>query len=73
VMKNYGQLAGENCSYGYDNALRIVMELLIDEGVGDSGHRKNILDAAFKNVGVSIQPHRTAAWNCVMAFGGEKK
>jgi uncharacterized protein YkwD len=70
VMKNYNQFVGENCSYGFDKALRIVMQLLIDEGVGDSGHRKNIMDPNFKNVGVSIAPHRTSTWQCVMGLGG---
>jgi uncharacterized protein YkwD len=70
VMKTYNQFVGENCSYGLNEAVRIVMQLLIDEGVGDSGHRKNILDPNFKNLGVSIQPHRTSTWQCVMSFGG---
>jgi uncharacterized protein YkwD len=70
VKKKYNQFIGENCSYGHDNALRIVMQLLIDEGIGDAGHRKNILDPKFKNIGVVIGPHRTSTSQCVMAFGG---
>ncbi|HEY6161590.1 MAG TPA: CAP domain-containing protein [Bacteroidia bacterium] len=70
VLKQYNKLVGENCSYGFDKGLRIVLQLLIDEGVGDSGHRKNILDPNFKNLGASIKPHRQYTWNCVMAFGG---
>ena len=37
-----GALA-ENCDYGLNDALSIVCDLLIDEGVASLGHRKNIL------------------------------
>lgn len=60
---------GENCDYGSNEAIDIVMSLLIDEDVPDKGHRKNILDPKFKSVGVSIQPHKKEEWNCVMDFG----
>jgi hypothetical protein len=75
VMTKYKSL-GENCQYGYDDGLSIVMDLLIDEGIEDLGHRKNILNPAFENVGVSIQPHKKYAVNSVMIYGGailEKK
>ena len=70
AMKKYKVLVGENCSYGFDNALRIVMQLLIDEGNGDSGHRKNILDPKFTSAGVAIREHKVSKWNCVISFGG---
>ena len=61
-------LLGENCDYGYDKALDIVMHLLVDEGVESLGHRKNILNAQFGKIGVSIQPHKTYRYNCVQDF-----
>lgn len=63
---------GENCDYGSNNALDIVMSLLIDDDVPDLGHRENILDPAYKNIGVSIQEHKKYDWNCVMDFNGAK-
>jgi len=60
---------GENCSYGYETAIDIVISLLIDEGVKDTGHRQNILSADFNSVGVAIRPHKTYRINCVMDFG----
>jgi len=63
---------GENCDYGNNEAIDIVMSLLIDEDVPDKGHRKNILDPKFKSVGVSLQSHKKEDWNCVMDFGDLK-
>jgi uncharacterized protein YkwD len=38
---------GENCSYGFESAIEIVLSLLIDEGVKNKGHRQNILSGRF--------------------------
>ena len=63
----------ENCYYGHNNAMEITLELLIDNGVTDLGHRKNMLNRDLGFIGVSIQPHRSIyAYNCVMEFGGKR-
>lgn len=59
---------GECISYGYSDALDIVMVLLIDENVPDLGHRINFL-GNFKSLGVSIQPHKSYRYNAVIDFG----
>jgi uncharacterized protein YkwD len=46
------------------------MSWMIDEGVSDLGHRKNILDKEYTAAGVSIQPHKRYKVNAVMNFGG---
>ena len=63
----------ENCSYGYKDAVDIVISLLIDEGVKGVGHRLNILNEGFNSVGVAIYPHKTYKTNCVMDFGQMKR
>ena len=62
----------ENCDYGNDDALSIVMSLLIDEGIPSLGHRKNILHEEMNSIGVSLQPHSEYRHNCVMDFGGAR-
>ncbi len=69
LMNNKYMAVGENCYYGSQTALEIVIKLLIDEGVEDLGHRKNILDKGFNSIGVSIKPHKVYRYNCVMSFG----
>lgn len=63
----------ENCSYGYEEAVEIVITLLIDEGVKGVGHRNNILNPTFNSVGVGIYPHKTYRTNCVIDFGEKKR
>jgi|SRR6218665_2769586 len=58
----------ENCDYGNKRPIDIVMSLLIDEDIKDTGHRNNILNPIYKQVGTSIQPHKSYGWNCVMDF-----
>lgn len=59
----------ENCDYGSGDALDIVMNLLIDEGIPGVGHRKNIFHPDTDAVGVSIAPHKSYDHNCVQVFG----
>lgn len=58
----------ENCDYGNNDALSIVIHLLIDEGQGTIEHRKTLMDKNLKYTGVSIQPHKKEKWTCVMEF-----
>ena len=64
---------GENCAYGLYSPLDIVLGLLIDEGVSNLGHRKNILNPNYKVVGIAIKPHKTYGTNCVQDFAGGVK
>jgi len=63
-----GGAMGENCSYGFGDALGIVMQLLIDDQVPSLGHRKNILSSDYRRMGVGIAPHSVYDYNCVMDF-----
>lgn len=63
----------ENCQYGWDQGLHIVLDLLIDNEVKNLGHRKNMLNGQFLFVGVAIEPHKRFVWNSVMDFGSERK
>ena len=68
-MRNPYWSVGENCSYGYLNAIDIVISLLIDDGVKNLGHRKNTLKPDFNAVGVAIREHKNYTYNCVIDFG----
>lgn len=73
LMGNPYSHVGENCSYGYERAIDIVISLLIDEGIKSLGHRNNILAVDFNSVGVAIRPHRSYRTNCVMDFGSRDR
>jgi len=72
-LNRYGKWnnsAGENISYGYDDARKIVVSLLIDDGVPSRGHRRNLLNKSFNFVGVDVGPHRLYQNMAVMDFAG---
>ena len=71
VMVTYNYV-GENCYYGKEDPVVIVIKLLIDEGIKDLGHRHNMLEPTFNSVGVAIKPHRQYGYNCVMDFGTKR-
>lgn len=63
---------GENCAYGNVTAREIVVQLLIDDGVPNRGHRKNILEQKFKKVGIGFNKEGNAPYGAVavMDFAG---
>ena len=74
-MNRYGKyliLAGENCAYGTKTGKEIVAQLLIDDGVMNRGHRKNILNPIFKKVGIGYNDEGKAPYGAVsvMDFAG---
>jgi uncharacterized protein YkwD len=71
LIKKYA-VVGENIHYGSNNALEIVIDLLIDDGIKDLGHRENILEKDFVYCSASIQKHKKFRYNCVIDFAGKK-
>lgn len=58
-----GGYIAENCAYGCETALEVVMQLLVDEGVPSLGHRKNILNPQIVAIGVATRQH--LEWRCI--------
>jgi len=63
-----GGFSGECCSYGYDTGLKIVFQLLIDQGVESLGHRKIIFSSGYKGMGTAIRDHSGYRHNSVLDF-----
>jgi uncharacterized protein YkwD len=60
--------AGENISYGYADARTIVVTLIVDQGVPNRGHRRNIFSRDFKVAGAALGPHARYGAMCVIDF-----
>ena len=72
-VERYGQwqsTIAENIAYGAKTARQIVVYLLIDDGVRDRGHRKNMLNPGFRMVGVATGTHPEYGIMSVMNFAG---
>ncbi len=68
TCRNNQKYWGECCHYGSNNALEIVMNLLIDKDVPSLGHRNICLNNVYKTVGVSLKPHTGYRYNTVLDF-----
>jgi len=62
------QGVAENITYGENSAREVVIQLLVDDGVPDRGHRDNILDPDWGASGVACGPHRGYQQICVMDY-----
>ena len=69
ILKHFVSV-GENIHYGFTDPKKVVIELLIDDGIIDVGHRKNILNNHYIFASVSIEPHKKYKYNTVIEFGG---
>jgi uncharacterized protein YkwD len=53
-----GAPTGEVINYGQETARMTVIMLVIDDGVPDRGHRRNLFNDQFQVAGAAIGPHR---------------
>ena len=70
-LARYGLVIGtgsENIGVAFTDAELFVIHQLVDDGVKDRGHRKNILDRRFRRIGVACGPHKKYNVVCVMDF-----
>jgi uncharacterized protein YkwD len=70
-MNRYGawqRKVAENIAYGGRSARGVIVQLIVDDGVPDRGHRMNIFDPEYRVVGVGCGPHVRFGDMCVIDF-----
>jgi uncharacterized protein YkwD len=60
----------ENMTFGPATAHDVVASLIVDDGITDRGHRKNVLDPDVRLVGISCGPHKALRVMCDMVEAG---
>jgi len=75
-IEKYGEwdiCSAEDITYGSFEARQIVIFLLIDDGVPDRSHRKNILNPCFRFAGVAFGNHPSYLSMCAIDYAGDYK
>jgi uncharacterized protein YkwD len=73
-LKRHGQwmkTAGEVASFGQHEPRRVLIQFLVDDGVPDRGHRKQLLSPDFGVAGLACGPHARFGHGCVITLAGE--
>jgi uncharacterized protein YkwD len=66
----YAGIEAESISYGQRNPRDVVRQLIIDSGVPDRGHRKDLLSRGFQVAGVGCGRHARYGSMCVIDLAG---
>lgn len=64
---------GEDISYGPRDGREVIVNLLIDDGVADRGHRRSLLDPRWRYVGIACGFHARYGTMCVLDFASNYK
>jgi uncharacterized protein YkwD len=75
-IEKYGEwniCSAEDITYGSFEARQIVIALLIDDGIPNRGHRKNVLNPCSHFAGVASGKHSGYRMMCVIDYAGEYK
>jgi uncharacterized protein YkwD len=72
-MDRYGRwesVTGENIIYEVTTAREIVIGLIIDDGVANRGHRRNVFDSNYRVAGININDSPPYGAKCVVNYAG---
>ena len=70
-MAKYGEVKSskaESISYGSGSANGVVMQLFVDDGVFDRGHRNTMIDARLNLVGIASCEHAVYKHMAVLVY-----
>jgi uncharacterized protein YkwD len=66
----YAGLTAESISYGQRSPRDVIRQLVVDSGVPNRAHRKDLFGRSFQAAGVACGPHAQWGSMCVIDFAG---
>ncbi|HEY0376186.1 MAG TPA: CAP domain-containing protein [Pyrinomonadaceae bacterium] len=72
-MERYGRwenVNGENIAYEVTTARQVVIGMIIDDGVANRGHRRNIFEANHHVAGINVSTSPPYGAKCVITYAG---
>jgi len=66
----YAGLTAEGISYGQMSAQDVVRQLVVDSGVPNRGHRRDLFSGSYQAVGVGCGEHARYGGMCVIEYAG---
>ena len=73
-IDRYGEWMGkiaENIDFGGASGEEIIINLMIDDGNINRGHRKNIFETSFHVTGIAFAPHKKYGYCCVLNYASQ--
>lgn len=67
-LGRWQSLVAENISAGEDDPRRVVIQLLVDDGIPSRGHRKNLFNPDLHQAGAGEAPHTQYGTICVIDY-----
>ena len=69
-MRRYGRWSatGEAIAYGPHRAEDVILQLIVDDGVPDRGHRRILFNPVYEQIGAACAPHPVWREVCVLDF-----
>ena len=69
-MRRHGRWSatGEAIAYGSRRAEDVILQLIVDDGVPDRGHRRILFNPVYELIGVACAPHPVWREACVLDF-----
>jgi len=73
IARGGDRYVAENIAYGPDEADLVVLQLIVDDGVADRGHRRTIYDASYAYAGAACGDHAVYRTMCVIDYSAWPK
>ena len=68
MARGGGRYVAENIAYGPDEADLVALQLIVDDGVPDRGHRRTIYDGSYAYAGAACGGHAVFGTMCVIDY-----